>query len=344
MRAVHPVLLQSDNFTPPSRTPWGGTRIAGLKGLPGARVVGESWECSVEPDFPSRLANGSCTLAEWSAADPEGALGREAAVGRRSTGLLVKLLDAADELSVQIHPSDGDPRLGAGECGKPECWYAAEVDDGAGVYLGLADGVTRADVEAALRLGADASALLSFVPLSPGDFLVIEAGTAHAIGRGLLLVEPQRVLPESRGVTWRFWDWNRRYAPDGRLDAAGSPRPLHVADALGVTRWDAPRGEALLARCRMRTGLPNVAGPATATALCGRSRGLRSNDLEVHRVAGTGTTRYPVADAFSAVTVLEGVVEVGGLRVPAGSTAAVPAVGPRDLRLGGAHAIVSAVY
>ncbi len=344
-----PRLLQVDNFTPTSRTPWGGTRIAAelkrdLTPLPRGLVVGESWEFSVEPDFPSRVHNTDATLAEWIASDPTAILGREAD-GRGGTALLVKLLDAADELSVQIHPSDGDPLLREGESGKPECWYAVAADPGAGVYLGLAAGVSRDILGDALRSGADVSRMLGFVPVEVGDFLLIEAGTAHAIGRGLTLVEPQRVLPGCRGLTYRYWDWNRRYDASGRTDPAGKARALHVDEALAVTRWDAPRGDALLASCRLRAGLPDPSGAARYTDLCGRHAGLASEHLQVARIAGTGEIDLPDWDALRALTVVDGTVTIDGVVVSRGQSAALPAGGgARRASLRGAHAIISAVY
>ncbi len=344
-----PRLLQVDNFTPTSRTPWGGTRIAAelkhdLAALPPGLVVGESWEFSVEPDFPSRVHGTTTTLAEWIASDPTAILGREAD-GRGGTALLVKLLDAADELSVQIHPSDGDPLLRVGESGKPECWYAVAADAGAGVYLGLADGVSREALGDALRSGADVSRMLAFVPVEVGDFLLIEAGTAHAIGRGLTLVEPQRVLPGCRGLTYRYWDWNRRYDSTGRTTPAGQARALHVDEALAVTRWDAPRGEALLATCRVRAGRPDLAAAARYTDLAGRSAGLRSGHLQVARIAGTGDVDLPDWNALRALTVVDGAVTIDGVTVSRGQSAAVPASGGvRRASLRGAHAIISAVY
>lgn len=345
-----PRLLQVDNFTPTRRTPWGGTRIAGdlkreLLPASGGRVVGESWEFSVEPDFPSRLLDGSGTLAAWIDGARAETLGHEGDDGRPGTALLVKLLDTADELSVQIHPSDGDPGLREGESGKPECWYVVAAAPGAGVYLGLAEGVTREALGGALRAGADISAMLGFVPVAVGDFLLIEAGTAHAIGRGLTLVEPQRVLPGCRGVTYRYWDWNRRYDPDGRPDPAGMPRALHVDEALAVTRWDAPRGAALLEGCRLRTGSPDPRGAPAWEPLCGRDGGLASEHLHVARVHGSGALDLPDWDSLRAVTVLDGEITIAGVTVVRGQTAALPArSAARRATLTGAHAIVSAAY
>ena len=340
---MRPLKLRDDNFTPTSRTPWGGTRISQrYKRMEHVTVIGESWELSVEPDFPSVTLEGE-SLRDALARDPEGYLGRESSRG--STALLVKLLDAADELSVQIHPSDDYAGLSPDESGKPECWYVAERDPGAGVYLGLREGVTGSAMRDALRAGGDVSALLAFVPVEVGDFLLIDAGTAHAIGRGLTLVEPQRVVPGRRGVTYRYWDWNRRYDRDGRLDPEGSPRPLHVEHALAVTRWDAPRGDDFLALARVRAGAPRVRDRAKVQPLCGRSEGLRSDALQVARLAGSGDVALPAWGALMGLTVLKGTVSVAKVRANAGETLVIPAaLGGAEARCDGAHAVLSAVY
>jgi mannose-6-phosphate isomerase len=340
---MRPLKLRDDNFTPTSRTPWGGTRISRrYKRLEHVTVIGESWELSVEPDFPSVTREGE-VLRDALARDPEAYLGRESSRG--STALLVKLLDAADELSVQIHPADDYAGLAPDESGKPECWYVAERDPGAGVYLGLREGVTEAAMRACLLDGGDVSALLAFVPVEVGDFLLIDAGTAHAIGRGLTLVEPQRVVPGRRGVTYRYWDWNRRYDRDGRLDPNGSPRPLHVDHALAVTRWDAPRGDDFLSLARVRAGAPRLRNRAKVMPLCGRSEGLRSDALQVSRLAGTGPVALPAWGALMGLTVLQGSVSVAKVRANAGETLVIPAsLGGAEARCDGVHAVLSAVY
>lgn len=344
---ARPLLLRPDNFTPPSRTPWGGTRVAtrykaGVIAAGSSRIVGESWEVSVEPDFPSRLPDGT-PLSDVLAADPAPWLGEAAAHG--STGLLVKLLDAADDLSVQIHPADDYAGLRPGESGKPESWYVLEADPGAGLYLGLREGVTEAAMRAALGSGAVAS-LLSFVEVEPGDFFVIDAGTAHAIGRGITLVEPQRVAPGRRGITYRYFDWNRRYDARGARDPSGQPRPLHVEHALAVTDWDAPRGDALLRRIRRRAGRAAVDGPARVDALCGPDGPTPSEHLRVSRLAGTGHVALPPEPRLRGLVVVAGCVTVGegddAVRVERGRSAVLPASTPAPMcRLEGAHAVLA---
>ena len=338
---MKPVLLAADHVTSPARTPWGGTRLARAlkRGLvSGEQAIGESWELSNGPDFPSRLEGSGVTLAAFLAASPEG-LGREAALG--GTALLVKLLDTAEALSVQIHPGDGDPALGPGESGKPECWYVEHAEAGAGVWLGLREGVGRDEVADCLERGLDLSRLLSFVPVEVGDFLLVEPGTPHAIGAGLTLVEPQRVRPGKAGVTYRYWDWNRRYDAEGRRSEQGTARTLHVARAMAVTDWARPRGAAFLAQARKRAGRPDVGGPAKLEGLAGPG-GLASPWLEVARLEGSGLLPLGPSDSLRSLTVLEGRAVVDGVEVARGRTAALPAGGegwPLDAH--GVHAIVS---
>lgn len=349
-----PVLLAPDNFTAPTRTPWGGRRIAThykagvLSRERVSQPVGESWEVSVEPDFPARLADGSGTLADLVARDPAGWLGREAAEGRASTALLVKLLDAADDLSVQIHPTDDYPGLGDDEAGKPESWYVLDREEGAVLYLGLREGVTREQMAEALESEGDVSDLLLRVPVEPGDFFRIDAGTPHAIGAGITLVEPQHVTPGRRGVTYRYWDWNRRYDEAGRPDPSGEPRALHVEHALAVTDWDAPRGAAFLEQTRFRAGQPDLQSPARIEPLCGPEGGLPSDLLWVERWAGTGALDVPRRDLLRGVTVVAGRIDLRGegfeLKLERGRSAVLPAsLGGVRAMLEDAHAIVCSV-
>ena len=343
-----PLLLRGDNFTPPERTPWGGRRIVErLKADEGLRVpgpVGEAWELSVEPDFPSRLAEGPL-LDEVLRADPA-LLGRDAALG--STALLVKLVDAADDLSVQIHPRDDDPALGPAESGKPEAWYIIDAEPGAGLYLGFREGVDREDVANAIASEGRVDELMSFVSVSQGDVFLIEPGTPHAIGKGVLLLEPQRVTPGKRGITYRYWDWNRRYDASGRPDAGGRPRTLHADRALEVTDWSAPRGKALTDRIRHSAGAPAIGGSAVLELLSSPTGPLRSQSFILERLAGSGESSLPGDDRLRAITVLDGELTMSdgetAFALTRGRTAALPAnLGTAQLELRDAHAIVCAL-
>jgi len=328
---MRPRLLRPDNFTPPSRTPWGGTKIVGRykQGLDLAAstgdLVGESWEVSVEPSFPSRFADDDTPLAEAIAADGEAWLGREGV--RRHGGqtpLLVKLLDAARNLSVQVHPAEGDPTLAHDESGKPESWYILDTDDGGGLYLGLRDGVQRDDVDACLRGGGRFDELMNFVPVTPGDAFVIPAGTVHAIGAGVTLVEPQFVSPGRRGLTYRYWDWNRRYDAVGHEDPAGRPRELHLERALAVTAWDQERGAAGVDACR---AWPVVLfeGPLSRTRL------VDWEHFTVERWAGSGRLECPALNSLLALVCVGGEAELraetGRVGIRRGQSAVIPAAG-----------------
>ncbi len=345
-----PLLLRPDNVTPPSRTPWGGTRIArrykaglGL-GMRPELTIGEAWEVSVEPSFPSRAALDGRLLAEHIARDPARWLGAKAAAasGGQLT-LLVKLLDAGQDLSLQVHPAPDDPRLGPDESGKPEAWIILEADPGAGLYLGWREGVDRAAVATCLAREGRLDELLNFVPVRPGDVFEVAAGTPHAIGAGITLVEPQRVSPGRRALTYRYWDWGRRYDATGRPDPAGRPRDLQVDAALEATDWEAPTGRGAVERCRRR--------PRTLARGPGwrRIRLLRTPWFGADRIVADGLAALALPRGpFRGLLCLDGALQLapaaGGeaLSVLAGQSAALPAGAYRvTVGAGGVDAVVA---
>ncbi|MFI5306890.1 MAG: type I phosphomannose isomerase catalytic subunit [Polyangiales bacterium] len=345
---IRPTLLCPDNFTPASRTPWGGTRL--LRefkhnlGIEDAldRTVGESWELSAGPEFPSMTQAGE-RLSTVVAANPEAWLGDEARTGGTGTALLVKWLDARDDLSLQIHPEDDYRGLATDEAGKLEAWYVVAHEPGAGLYLGFRPGVGEADVRRMLGADGDLRTLMRFETVARGDFVLLTPGTPHAVGRGVTLIEPQHVAPGHRGVTYRYWDFGRRYDAAGRLDPNGKPRELHLEHALAVTRFDT-RGE-LRARCRW----PALDHGARCELLSGPEpdAALRSTRLRVARAYGTGQSQLPAWNALRAVTVIEGAAVIGSgaeaVTVEAGRTLAVPAAcGPIAVMLDRAHLLLAA--
>ncbi len=326
-----PLLLRGDAFTSPARTPWGGTRLAKhfAKHLDRERAIGESWELSLGPELSSRVASSGELLSERIDHDREAWLGSS---GDRSAGLLVKLLDADEPLSLQIHPPDEHPMLAADEGGKPESWYVIHREPGAWVAFGWREPIGRADVLGALaRADGSLEKMLQRVEVEVGDTFIVDAGTPHAIGPGVTLVEPQYVARAKRGVTYRYWDWDRRYDAQGQIDPAGRPRALAVDEALAVTDWEHARGRALLERCWLRAGAPDLLGPLRGELLAGDGGRLRSEWMRVERIAGTGTMTWASLDALQALTVVEGrgwlVAESGEelVRLAAGCTVAVPA-------------------
>jgi mannose-6-phosphate isomerase len=331
-----PLVLDRRNLTAPARTPWGGGRLrALLPADPGAPwpegPLGELWSFSLDPAAPSRVLSpgdlASEALAAVLAADPEGWCG--AGADPAGPSLLLKLLDAADRLSLQVHPADDDPALPPRASGKPEAWIVLAAEPGAGLWLGLADGVGRADVEAALARAAEDPAgpdplapLLHFVPVAPGDAFVIGPGTVHAIGAGVTVLEPQLVRPGREGLTYRFWDWGRRYDAAGRPDPAGTARPLHKDRALAVTDWGAPRGAAFEASCRRTPRpLPAPDGVAREAVLT-----LGPVSVERLRVADGAAIALHTEGALTVLLPVAGSVTLpDGQQALAGRAAVIPA-------------------
>lgn len=198
---------------------WGGSRLKTLFGRYSAEEkVAESWEVSVHPDGESRTEEG--TLSDYLAKNPlaVGAEGGEFPV-------LIKYIDAKQNLSVQVHPDDDYARRVEGDNGKTEMWYVVEADEGAGIYCGFKRDTKR---EEFLRKVQDGTVeeLINFIPVKAGDCFLIRAGTLHAICAGCVICEVQ----QSSNVTYRVYDYNRR-------DAAGNLRPLHLEKALDVINF-----------------------------------------------------------------------------------------------------------
>lgn len=328
MSAISAELLRPDNFTPPQRTPWGGRKLIevykrGLDLSPSARgygVVGESWEVAGGAEYPSLVRRTNQPLAELIAAQPKAWLGS----GRQpQLPLLVKWLDTADRLSVQVHPTGDFAGLRPDESGKWEAWWILDAEPDAGLYLGFKSGVMRAEVQRCAQAGGAIDALLNFVPARAGDVFVIEPGTPHALGAGLTLLEPQIAAPGKSGVTYRFWDWNRRYDAAGRPDGGGALRPLHLAESIAVTRWNAVCDDGFADTCRTRVR------PLSADTPIVRDVIIETEDLLAERWHGTGQLRWSGGGAFHALTCVAGNLrfesETGSLALRAGESAVVPA-------------------
>ena len=207
---------------------WGGEGLARLLGkqLPEHALIGEAWELSTLPEHISRVSAGPCcgeSLTDlWSRSRAE-------LLGTAATGdefpWLVKWLDCAGALSLQVHPGDGLARSVLGlPHGKCEAWVIVHAEPGARVSIGLRDGVTRAMFEAHLASGTIDECLHTFEP-HVGDCLSLPAGTVHT-ARGVVLAEVQ----QPSDATFRLFDWNR-------LDASGQSRPLHREWGLQAIDW-----------------------------------------------------------------------------------------------------------
>lgn len=201
---------------------WGGNRLKTEYGKDiELTPLAETWECSVHPNGPSYAVSGEhkgMTLAEIIQMHPE-------YVGHKNNQIpvLIKFIDAAKDLSVQVHPSDEYARkYENGQNGKTEMWYVLEAKEGAKLVWGFEHKVTKEILEKDITDGTLQNDL-HYVPVHKGDVFLIESGTVHAIGEGILLAEIQ----ENSDLTYRLYDYNRR-------DKDGNLRELHFDKAVQV--------------------------------------------------------------------------------------------------------------
>jgi mannose-6-phosphate isomerase len=221
---------------------WGGRRLAKefSKNLPPNVHIGESWEIVDRPEAQSVVANGPLkgqTLHDLWRQDRESIFGKLPDSERFP--LLVKLLDAQEKLSLQVHPPEEIAKILGGEP-KTEFWYVAAAEPEAELLVGLREPMTREEFKNALTRGTIADHVHR-IPVKAGDAMFLPAGRFHAVGAGNLLVEIQ----QNSDTTYRVFDWNRS-------GNSGTPRQLHVDEALQSIDFNdsapglvQPRGELL---------------------------------------------------------------------------------------------------
>lgn len=202
---------------------WGGRNLQSLyqKPLPGSAPIGESWEISDRPGDASVIINGPLAgkNLRWLMENHEHELLGDAKSQNGLFPLLIKILDAQDKLSLQVHP----PASKAAELGgdpKTEMWYIAQAAPGAELYVGLKHGVTREEFERRIQDGTVADSFHR-VPVKAGDTMFLPSGRVHAIGAGLVIFEIQ----QNSDTTYRVFDWNR-------VGTDGKPRELHIPQSL----------------------------------------------------------------------------------------------------------------
>jgi mannose-6-phosphate isomerase len=211
---------------------WGGRRMAQWRSDLPEGPIGESWDLSDHPRGMSVVADGALagrTLHDLTREHGATLVGPSYAGG--DFPLLVKLIDANDRLSVQVHPDDALAlALGVGPRGKTECWLM--LGDGGEVFVGTRPGCTRESFAAARAAGTLSAQLNRFVARD-GDCFFLPARTVHALGKGCLIYEVQQTCD----ATFRVDDW-------GRVGLDGKPRPLHIAESLATIDFAAstPRG------------------------------------------------------------------------------------------------------
>jgi mannose-6-phosphate isomerase len=203
---------------------WGGRELETIYGkkIPAGKIIGESWEISDRPGDESIVANGKFAgknlrwLMENHARE---LLGDAKPANGNRFPLLIKILDAREKLSLQVHPPARKAAELKGEP-KTEMWFIADAAPDASLFVGLKKNVTRAEFEKKISDGSVAECFHK-IPVRAGDTMFLPSGRVHAIGAGLVIFEIQ----QNSDTTYRVFDWNRT-----GLD--GQPRELHVAQSL----------------------------------------------------------------------------------------------------------------
>ncbi|EMF0294079.1 mannose-6-phosphate isomerase, class I [Enterococcus hirae] len=201
---------------------WGGSRLRSVFGfdIPNDKI-GEDWAISAHPHGVSVVENG-----EYQGQKLDELWQNHKELFGNPTEpvfpLLIKILDAEDELSVQVHPDDAYGMKHEGELGKTECWYIIDAEPGAEIIYGH-HAKTREELAEMIQEGRW-DGLLKKVPVKKGDFFYVPSGTIHAIGKGIMILETQ----QSSDTTYRVYDYDRK-------DANGNTRELHIQQSIDVT-------------------------------------------------------------------------------------------------------------
>ena len=206
---------------------WGGTRLKTDFGkITDKEKAAESWELSTHPDGESIVSGGEfdgMTLSQYIKAN-----GGDECIGTRAAEfdffpILIKLIDAKDNLSIQVHPNDEYAMRVEGEYGKTEMWYIVDCEDDAYLYYGVNRDITKSEFEERIKNNTLLE-ILNKVPVKKGDVFFIPSGTIHAICSGILICEVQ----QNSNTTYRVYDYDRR-------GADGKPRELHIEKAIDVS-------------------------------------------------------------------------------------------------------------
>jgi len=281
-------------------TPWGGEKLRTVYGKPISETpTGESLEVSCIPGLES-VDDTGVKLPDLIAKYGARFAGKYA---EETFPLLLKFIDAAESLSVQVHPDDSYANANEnGKLGKTEAWLILDAPEGSQLVYGIKAGTGLAELRTACEAGAAVEKLLRKVDVKPGDVCFIPAGCVHAIGAGIMLYEIQ----QSSDVTYRFYDWDR-------VDKNGNRRELHIDKALDVTDLDFT--------------LDPIPAPDTPVARVLEETYFTLDLINVH-----GEQAVPAINHFGMLTVLEGALTLtwqgGSRRLVKGESLYVPAASP----------------
>ncbi len=278
---------------------WGGTRLNSEYNKKSPYdITAESWELSCHNDGLCVICDGEMkgkTLKEVIEADPD-------ILGKNGKAfdffpILIKLIDAADKLSVQVHPDDEYALANENSYGKTEMWYVVDAEEGASLVYGLKKDVTKEEFLDLAKNGGLMD-ILNFVPVKKGDVFFIRSGMIHAIGKGILIAEIQ----QNSNLTYRVYDYDRR-------DKEGNLRPLHTEKAATVADLT-----------KVEDG-----GFADIKTISENVRRLSEcKYFTVDEIKIDGSYELKNDDSFICVTAVSGEGEISGLEVKAGTSVFIP--------------------
>ena len=303
-----------------SETIWGGRKLIDeYHVVTDKKNAAEGWMLSCHPAGESTVVNGEFagqTLTEVLKRDP--ALCGSNAERFEDFPILIKFIDARDDLSVQVHPDDAyAAEHENGSLGKRECWYVIDCEPGTRIIVGQR-AKSREELAAMISEGRW-SDMLNYVPIHPGDFFRIEPGTMHAIMGGTLILETQ----QSSDVTYRVYDYDR-------VQSDGTKRPLHVKQSLDVVDYEQ---------------VPPTSGKVTAPEEDGVTELMACPNFDVERVRVSGEKTLAQPWPFMCLSAIEGsgsVRDGAGVEhaVSAGSHFLAPS-GSGDIRLTGEMTLIT---
>lgn len=264
---------------------WGGSKLkSDFHKVTDLDPVAESWELAAHKDGTSGFAGEDFDLNALFNEHRE-LIGKNAEKFERFP-MMIKLIDAKNNLSVQVHPSDSYALNHENSYGKTEMWYVVEAEEGAGLYIGFDRDVSEAEFRTLIEENR-LQEVLHFLPVKAGEWYFIEAGTVHAIGKGVVIAEVQ----QNSNLTYRLYDY-------GRVGADGKPRELHVEKGIKVSKLTAYTPD-------KRTSCEYFS--------------CESIDLKGEKSFVAGE------DSFVAFVIMDGALSVEGERYVKGDTVFVPA-------------------
>lgn len=284
---------------------WGGNRLREEYGkVSDADKIAESWELSCHKDGRSIIANGEYagkSLEEYIEKEGKQVLGKNC--GRfEYFPVLIKLIDAKDNLSVQVHPNNDYALKVEGEYGKTEMWYIVDCEEGAELLYGFKHEITKEEFAERIKNNTLLE-VTNNVPVHKGDVFFIESGTLHAIGKGILIAEIQ----QNSNTTYRIYDY-------GRVGKDGRPRELHIEKACDVTKLIPPT------RPTKPQGEPRKKDGYTETLLASCEY-FNVSKLDIADKADLNATE----DSFHSILILDGNFRIGDLELKKGDSVFIPA-------------------